>query len=214
MTAFGAGGGLTMTATHYHKEHSRLITSLMDTLALGFSMCAVWIWSRGIAVLVSEPFSLALAHRSNVQLRSPCAWIFMFAKIQMHGTFRHVGVGISIIAAVGSFSSLSLTCFGLWTNWNTRKAWLLAARSNTTGSQKLSVRLVTLGTQVLTLVFLVLAVELTVRWNQIEEVNRIMQTGQLIPLIVGCSVFVQVLWICVLKTNHTQSSSSSISLED
>lgn len=39
---------------------------------------------------------------------------------------------------------------------------------------------------VLSIVWFIISIETTIRWNNIQGVNTIDSTGQLIPLIIGC----------------------------
>ena len=51
---------------------------------------------------------------------------------------------------------------------------------------------------VVTIVWFILSIELTIRWNNIQGVNSVDSTGQLIPLIIGCVSASQVLKKVVL----------------
>lgn len=199
LTAFGAGGGLSVAVIIGSEEGSRLTRALVTLLLLAFSSCNIFFWTKGLHML----------HRS------PCSWIFIFAKVDMHGPVRYFGIVTSVLTGIGSLGSLVKSCVGLSSNWSHRSSWLLSPPHQIAhpheGTNHYLHRLAPVA-QLLTLVTLVLVVELTVTWNNITGINSVRQTGQLIPLILGSGAVLQVTWASLFRPKPNYLSSSSYAL--
>lgn len=139
----------------------------------------------------------------------PCSrWVFFFAKVDLYGwyrTFLKVMFTLSAVAVaiilyrtlrcfvavghhVGFGKSLAMTLgFGEerpW--WPTRENDGATVASRITTLKSMSVSL--------DLPFFVVFTEMTIKWNHIDGLGRIGSTGQLLPLVVGLSNLVKVLY--------------------
>lgn len=141
----------------------------------------------------------------------------------MHGNVRPFGLVSSVLAAVGSSGSLALLSVGLFNNWSNRRSWCFgishmqaSERQPRPGQprQQPVIRFAIIAAQLIAFTFLVLVVELTIVWNDVIGVNSVMQTGQLIPLVIGGGVLVQVIWTCIFQRRLQPISSSSYPLSE
>ena len=60
----------------------------------------------------------------------------------------------------------------------------------------------------LVLAYFIITVEVTLVWNGVTGINSMAQTGQLIPLVTGCTSMVQVVWGCALKARQELSGAT------
>uniref|UniRef100_A0A0B7KAJ8 Uncharacterized protein n=1 Tax=Bionectria ochroleuca TaxID=29856 RepID=A0A0B7KAJ8_BIOOC len=176
VTAFGVGGGLTITSIRNNGCVTRLTIGVTYMLALGFYAFSVWLWSVGLNRL-----------------------------LHMHGHLRYFGLVTSVLATIGSAVMLVRLILGLWYNREHWRPWILNPTSepnlaHSSMQQHKIVRYAIRAAQLVALATLVTVVELTISWNGVVGVNDLMQTGQLIPFVVGCGVLGNIIWSCIFQT--------------
>ncbi|EME41017.1 hypothetical protein DOTSEDRAFT_27599 [Dothistroma septosporum NZE10] len=184
ITIFGSGGGLSAQAngilqSSTHIKMTRLSLIGYDLLVLGFGVYNIWFWFKGISIL-SDP---------------PCTpYAFLFAKVDLHGWFTTFSRVFSVVVLICTVLRLSAELASLPYAWSNRGKWLFDPEHRslkTTRGAQLNWK-VALAGQCLALGIFVAAIECIIDWNHIEDVSTLASTGQLIPLIVGISGFLQV----------------------
>ncbi|OTB11719.1 hypothetical protein K445DRAFT_211704 [Daldinia sp. EC12] len=192
---FGAGGGLTSQTTSLITSSLQtsptMITSYLSAASsLGFAAVGIWFWFVGIYILDELPCK---------------PFVFFFSRVYLLGWFVTFSEVTTLLAL---FVTLCNTAYRVWhgvtqirgRNFSESMRWLFlpdesasrlrpsALPQGETGSIK---GFIILTTQIITLVFFVLMIELALFWSHVEGVNTLKSTGQVIPLITGLAALFQ-----------------------
>jgi hypothetical protein len=131
-------------------------------------------------------------------VHNPCSGTaFMFAKVSFFGRFRTFGKVLCILLSLWGIASIVLTIFFVFVkNGNDLREKQIELDQNrlredkARGNRRKNVKFLVIA--FLLWIFVVLSVELMIRWNSITGVYSLTTVGQLIPFLIGFSGFISI----------------------
>jgi hypothetical protein len=154
--------------------------------------------------------------------------VFFFAPVDLFGRFRTllqvILTGGALLILATSLAVLSSVCSLVWQRGPSYLLVNVFAPLRKWNVHDAQAQLQKIGEKEHTwvfgfmipadLLFFVLTIELTIRWNHITGVDNLASTGQLIPLIVGCTAMLTMAYEVILKrSTHDLSEFPAIAFQ-
>lgn len=187
-------GAFSSLAWPWHRKRRTALPQLIDVapsnlgavirIALGAGMCAYGVWYSFIGL--------------DVMLHPNCtSSVFFFARISLYGWFRVllkvsfvVGLVLCTTLLLTTAVAIGLDCYGWHRDWITAE---LEERDEDALLPRPYWKSVL--TSVAVMCFFVVGVELTLRWNTINNIYKCSSAGQLFPVIVGAAGLFRLLYV-------------------